>query len=72
MDPTLAREYRARWEAVSEVEQAEQQHATLEERWAKLNAILSMAVALGVDLGAGSDDEELVWQRWATLKAGKA
>jgi hypothetical protein len=72
MDPTLVREYRTRWDAVSEIEQAEQQHATLEERWAKLNAVLRMAIALGVDLRAGSDDETLVWQRWATLKAGKA
>lgn len=72
MNPTLVREYRTRWDAVSEVELAEQQHATLDERWAMLNAILRMAVALGVDLVAGSDDEALVWQRWASLKAGMA
>ena len=36
MDPILAREYRARWQAVSEVEEAEKRQATLEERWARL------------------------------------
>jgi uncharacterized protein YmfQ (DUF2313 family) len=70
MDPTLVREYRARWEAVSAIEDAERQRATLEERWAKLNALLRMAAALGVDLHAGREDEAVVRQRWVKLKAG--
>ena len=70
LDPILVREYRARWQAVAEVEEAERQQATLEERWAMLNAIVRMAVALGVDLGAEREDEALDWQRWARLKAG--
>lgn len=40
MDPILVREDCARWQAVAEVEQAEQQQATLEDRWRKLNASL--------------------------------
>jgi hypothetical protein len=36
MDPILVREYRARWQAVSEVGEAEKRRATLEERWARL------------------------------------
>lgn len=70
MDPDLAREYRVRWPAVAEVEEAEQQWATIAERWEKLNAILRMAVALGLDLQAHGQDEEVVWERWARLKAG--
>ena len=50
MDPVLVREYRARWQAVSEVEEAEQQQATVEDRWRRLNALLKMAVNLGLDL----------------------
>ena len=70
MDPVLVREYRARWQAVSEVEAAEQQRAAVEDRWVRLNAILQMAVTLGLDLSARNEDEEVVWQRWARLKAG--
>jgi hypothetical protein len=72
MDPVLVREYRARWQAVSEVEEAEQQRATVEDRWRRLNAILQMAITLGLDLRAQSEDEAIVWQRWARLKAGSA
>ena len=52
MDPVLVREYRTRWQAVSEVEAAEQQQATVEDRWRRLNAILQVAVSLGLDLRA--------------------
>ena len=70
MDPILVREYRARWQAVSEVEEAEQRQATVEDRWRRLNAILKMAINLGLDLRAQNEDEAIVWQRWARLKAG--
>ena len=68
MDPVLIREYRARWQAVSEVEEAEQQQATVEDRWRRLNAILKMAINLGLDLHAQNEDETVVWQCWARLK----
>jgi len=70
MDPILVREYRARWQAVSEVEEAEQHQTTVEDRWRRLNAILQLAVTLGLDLRAQNEDETIVWQRWARLKAG--
>lgn len=72
MDPALVREYRARYQAVAEIEEAEQQQATVEDRWRRLNAILQMAITLGLDLRAQSEDEAIVWQRWARLKAGSA
>ena len=72
MDPILIREYRARWQAVSEVEEAEQQHATVADRWYRLNAILQMAISLGLDIRAPNADEMIVWQRWARLKAESA
>jgi hypothetical protein len=72
MDPVLVREYRARWQAVSEIEAAEQQRTVVADRWARLNAILQMAIALGLDLRARNEDEAIVWQRWARLKAGSA
>jgi hypothetical protein len=70
MDPQLVREYRARYDAVAQVEAAERRALTLEQRWEKLNALVRMAVALGVDLRAESQDDAEVWARWARLKAG--
>ena len=61
-----------RWQTVAEVEDAEQREATVASRWQKLNAILQMALALGLDLGAQNDDEMVVWHRWARLKEGSA
>jgi hypothetical protein len=72
MDANLAREYRDRWQAVLEVEEAEQKRATVEDRWRKLNAVRQMAVTLGLDLRSQDEDEAIVWQRWARLKAGWA
>jgi hypothetical protein len=69
MDPILIREYRARWQAVAEVEQAEEQRATVEDRWRRLNAILRLAGALRLDRREQDQDEAVVWQRWAKLKA---
>jgi hypothetical protein len=70
MDPILVRKYRARWQAVAEIEEAEQRRASVEDRWARLNAILNVAITLGLDLRAQDEDEAVVWQRWARLKAG--
>ena len=70
MDANLAREYRDRWQAVLEVEKAERQRATVEDRWRKLNALHQMAFALGLDLRAQDEDEAIVWERWARLKTG--
>ncbi len=72
MDPVLVREYCTRWQAVSGVEKAEQQQATMEDRWRKLNAILQVAITLKLDLHARNEAEAIVWQRWARLKAGSA
>jgi hypothetical protein len=68
MDANLVREYRARYEAVAQIEAAERQAATIEERWEKLNALVRMAVALGIDIRAESPDDAIVWDRWARLK----
>ena len=65
MDATL-RAYRARWQAVVEVERQELQTASLELRWQQLNAAVGMAIGLGIYKPA--EDEIEVFQRWAKLK----
>jgi hypothetical protein len=69
MDPQLAREYRSRWKRVAEIEAAERRLETPEQRWLKLNALLAMAIELGLDPRAAAEDDAVVWERWARLKA---
>ncbi len=70
MDAELARQFRDRWQAVAEVEATERRRATVEGRWRQLNAIMKMALDLGLDLTAQSEDDHVVWERWARLKEG--
>ena len=65
MDNTL-KAYRARWEAVEEIERQELQSAPLELRWQQLNSLYLLAIGLGIDIPA--KDEIKVFQRWAKLK----
>lgn len=65
MDATL-KDYCTRFQAVAEVERQELQTATVELRWQQLNAVIGMAVGLGIFQPA--EDEIEVFQRWAKLK----
>jgi hypothetical protein len=58
--------YLARWQAVQEVERRELQNATLELRWQQFNAVINLAIGLGINKAA--EDENEVFQRWAKLK----
>ena len=63
---TALKAYLARWQAVEEVERQELQTATMELRWQQLNAVIGIAIGLGIYESA--DDETEVYQRWAILK----
>ena len=63
---TALKAYLASWQAVEQVERQELQTATLELRWQQLNAIIGMAIGLGIF--EPTEDETVVFQRWATLK----
>ena len=65
MDAKL-KAYRARWQAVEKIEYQELQTASLELRWQQLNAVIGIAIGLGIYIPA--DDEIEVFQRWAKLK----
>ena len=58
--------YRARWLAVAEIERQELQASTLDLRWRQLNAVICLAIGLGINKPA--DDEIEVFQRWAKIK----
>jgi hypothetical protein len=63
---TALKAFLARWQAVEEFERQELQTATLELRWQQLNAVIGMAIGLGIF--EPTEDETEVFQRWAILK----
>ncbi len=67
MDKQLLREYRERYRVLSEIQRQEQQTATLARRWQQLNALLNLAIGLGIT-SSSVDDIEIVRRRWVTLK----
>ena len=67
MDQRLVQEYRARYQAVAEIEIQEQRSATVLDRWQQLNALWQ----LGHELKLPESDwteEGVVYQRWAKIK----
>lgn len=61
--------YQRRWQAVGQVEQAEQQAATIAERWQRLNSLLRLARSLSLP---PSEDDFLVGparQNWNRLQS---
>ena len=71
MDSRLIREYRARYQAVAEIELQEQRSATLLERWQQLNALWRLGAELNLPESTWERDESGVYQRWARLKGAK-
>ena len=60
--------YRQQWQAVEEVERQEQRAALIATRWQQLNAILRLAIGLGLWPGQDDGSEIIVRERWARLK----
>ncbi len=61
--------YQRRWQAVNEVRQAEQQAATIAERWQRLNALLRLAGSLGLQSPEPHPMNDPAQQRWNHLRA---
>ncbi|MCI0495569.1 hypothetical protein L0Z72_11255 [candidate division KSB1 bacterium] len=68
LDKKLVQEFRDRWKAVASIEAEEQLSASIEFRWQQLNAILRMAIGLELPLTDSSEDDLVVYQRWAKLR----
>jgi hypothetical protein len=67
MSEYLMKQFRKRWQAVAALEREEQRDASVALRWQQLNAILRLAIGLGLPLRE-QFEEEIVRQRWAKLK----
>jgi len=62
----IQKAYQTRWQAVEEIERQELQNATIELRWQQLNAVIGMAIGLGIFKSV--EDDFHIFQRWAKLK----
>jgi hypothetical protein len=71
MNNQLAKEFRERWQAVAAIEAEEQRTASVALRWQQTNAILRLAMGLGLPLMESDEEEEVVRQRWAKLKGAQ-
>ncbi len=62
--------YLSRWQAVAEIERQEQLASSVELRWQRLNAVIGIAIGLGINNPI--KDETEVFERWAKLKEAAA
>lgn len=70
-DLQAMKEYKARWEAVAEVERAELRALTLEQRWQQLTLLFRFAQQVSKVRVAAQEDQDVteVRDRWNKLKA---
>jgi len=69
MNSQQAKEFRERWQAVEAVEAEERITASIVARWRQTNAILRLAMGLGLALEKKDDAKtEVLYRRWALLK----
>ncbi len=68
LDRETAQAYRDRWQAVAEMENAQQRQMSLTQRWQKLNALLRMAAALGIQPPKDPEADLAVYARWNRLR----
>ncbi|OGO63269.1 MAG: hypothetical protein A2Z45_03195 [Chloroflexi bacterium RBG_19FT_COMBO_55_16] len=64
----MVKAYRDRWLEINEVEKIERRAASIALRWQQTNAILGLAIGLGLPLERSDYQEDLVRLRWAKLK----
>jgi hypothetical protein len=64
----MMRDFRERWQAVAAIEAEEQRSASIDLRWQQTNAILRMAIGLGLSLEEANEPEQTIYDRWSQLK----
>jgi len=68
MNDQMMKKFRERWQAVAAIEAEEQRSASVALRWQQTNAILRMAIDLGLSLEEVDESGQTVYHRWAQLK----
>lgn len=67
----MMKNFRERWQAVAAIETEEQISASIALRWQQTNAVLRLAVGLGIAVDEPDDLDQAVYDRWAQLKGGQ-
>ena len=67
----MMKNFRERWQAVAAIETEEQISASVALRWQQTNAVLRLAVGLGIAVDEPDDLDQAVYDRWAQLKGGQ-
>ncbi len=67
----MMKNFRERWQAVAAIETEEQISASVALRWQQTNAVLRLAVGLGIAVDEPDDLEQAVYDRWAQLKGAQ-
>jgi len=68
MSDQTMKNFRERWQAVEAIEAEEQRSASVALRWQQTNAILRLAIGLGLSLEETDASEQMIYHRWAQLK----
>lgn len=68
LNQEMMQSYLQRWEAVSDIEEAERRQLSMTQRWQKTNSILRIALALGLPLNMGEDDNDPIDRSWNRLR----
>ncbi len=68
MDDNNLKIWRERWPALQEVQRAEAQAMTIEDRWRKFEVLVGMAEVLGPNLARRDKQAEEVALRWRRLR----
>ena len=71
MSDQMMKNFRERWQAVAAIEAEEQRSASVALRWQQTNAILRLAIGLGLSSEETDESEQMVYHRWAQLKGAQ-
>lgn len=69
-EKALLKEYRARWDEVAGCIAEEKRNTTVRQRWRQLNALIRLAIGLGLYEKTGRGEVTEIRERWIKLKAG--
>lgn len=68
LDRSMLQLYQRRWQEVADLALKEERQRSLLQRWQKLNSLMRMAAGLKLTLDGSSQGEDVIWERWNTLR----
>lgn len=68
IDVKSLKKYRNNWKIVNRFETIEQRKTNIDIKWQQLNAILNIAIDLGISPDQSKEDYTIIQERWDFLK----